>query len=200
MQRYFHGDTNLQLNWRDCSLTRKVLSLPGVYAAGSTLINSQYRCFYFFNCYTEKVHGVWFDYNSRKNNVSSKQDTSCQLLRALGMQVHSNKFLHVSAPKKHLKKPTCWSEKGTLNTAGLRTRCQGKEKLDRFLGKWMSNSRIYDDDVILKKKRTMKDFGNCEGSYIFLIPFTFFFFFIKQDNVLYQVLQGRFWPSVTEQL
>lgn len=38
----------------------------------------------------------------------------------------------------------------------------------------MSNSRIYGDDAIMRKKRTMKDFGKCERSNIFLIPFKSF--------------------------
>lgn len=38
----------------------------------------------------------------------------------------------------------------------------------------MSNSRIYGDDAIMRKKRTMKDFGTCERSNIFLIPFKSF--------------------------
>lgn len=112
---------------------------------------------------------------SRRNGISSKRDasTSCQPITAPQTYLRANALLHIS-PSCRLQQPTCWNEKGTSNTAGLPTRCRGRQNAGRISGEMNVKVRIYGDDVIMEKKGQWRSLENVKGVIFFLIPFKSF--------------------------
>lgn len=110
---------------------------------------------------------VWLSLNRGGTAPSlNRMQASCQLIIALQMYLCADALLHIS-PSCHLEQPTCWNEKGTSNTAGLPTRCRGRQNTGRISGEMNVKVRIYGDDVIIEKKGQWRTLRNVKGVLFF---------------------------------